>query len=221
MHYNPFSYIRSEKDILKFVTALISNTKGEDTKGGEDFWQKAETLLYCALVGLIHYESAPDERNMNTLVELVNSMEVHEEDESFQNPVDIIFERLENGIPKLDSEGNPVLDNGNVVYIRPPKPEHFAVRQYKKYKLAAGLICSNGLLNRSLFFNGGHGVAAQRTDTILRLTAGKGKDYEQQTKDGGLLPRRARGRGQNRGTGDAASRLRGGKRLRGHCMLSR
>jgi type IV secretion system protein VirD4 len=130
MKYNPFAYIRSEKDILKFVTALISNTKGEDSKSGEDFWLKAETLLYCALVGLIHYESAPEERNMNTLVEFINSMEVHEEDETFQNPVDIIFKRLENGIPELDAEGNPVLDSNNKVqYVRPPKPEHFAVRQ--------------------------------------------------------------------------------------------
>jgi type IV secretion system protein VirD4 len=147
MHYNPFSYIRSEKDILKFVTALISNTKGEDAKGGEDFWVKAETLLYCALVGLIHYESAPEERNMNTLVEFINSMEVHEEDESFQNPVDIIFERLEKGIPEVDDEGRPVFDcNGNATWVREPKPNHFAVRQYAKYKLAAGVICSKRLI---------------------------------------------------------------------------
>jgi hypothetical protein len=156
MHYNPFAYIKSEKDILKFVTALISNTKGEDTKGGEDFWVKAETLLYCALVGLIHYESAEDERNMNTLVELINSMEVHEEDESFQNPVDIIFERLEKGMPELSESGELVVDtSGKAVFIRPPQPDHFAVRQYKKYRLAAGLIQSNGLPNQeSIIYSG-------------------------------------------------------------------
>jgi type IV secretion system protein VirD4 len=148
MHYNPFAYIKSEKDILKFVTALISNTKGEDTKGGEDFWVKAETLLYCALVGLIHYESAEDERNMNTLVELINSMEVHEEDESFQNPVDIIFERLEKGIPELNENGEPVADtSGKAVFIRPPRPDHFAVRQYKKYRLAAGKTAKSILIS--------------------------------------------------------------------------
>jgi len=137
MHYNPFAYIRSEKDILKFVTALIANTKGEDSKGGEDFWVKAETLLYCALVGLIHYESkTPEERNMNTLVELINTMEVHEEDESFQNAVDIVFERLEKGVPLLDADNKPVLDaNGGKVYKKPPQPNHFAVRQYKKYQI--------------------------------------------------------------------------------------
>ena len=87
MHYNPFSYIRSEKDILKFVTALIANTKGDDTKGGEDFWVKAETLLYCALIGFIHYEAPKHERNLNTLVELINSMEVREDDETFVRPM--------------------------------------------------------------------------------------------------------------------------------------
>jgi type IV secretion system protein VirD4 len=96
MHYNPFDYIRDEKDILKFVNALISNTKG-DGKGGDDFWQKAETLLYCALVGLIHYEGNPEEKNMNALVEMINSMETHEEDETHKNAVDYTFEELEFG----------------------------------------------------------------------------------------------------------------------------
>jgi len=149
MHYNPFAYIRSEKDILKFVTALIANTKGEDTKGGEDFWVKAETLLYCALVGLIHYESkTPEERNMNTLVELINTMEVREEDESFQNAVDIVFERLEKGKPLLDADGQQVVDeNGEKLYTKPPRPDHFAVRQYKKYKLAAGKTAKSILIS--------------------------------------------------------------------------
>jgi len=116
MGYNPFAYIRSEKDILKFVTALIHNTKGEG-KGGDDFWVKAETLLYQALIGYIHYELPPDDRNINTLVELINSMEVREEDETFKNAVDILFEELEE-----------------------KDEEHFAVRQYAKYKLAAGVV---------------------------------------------------------------------------------
>lgn len=118
MHYNPFSYIHSEKDILKLVTALIANTKGEG-KAGDDFWVKAETLLYTALIGYIHYEAPEEEQNLSTLVEMVNTMEVREDDEEFQNQVDLMFEDLAK-----------------------EKPEHFAVRQYKKYKLAAGDICS-------------------------------------------------------------------------------
>lgn len=114
MHYNPFAYIHSEKDILKLVTTLIANTKGEG-KGGDDFWVKAETLLYCALIGLIWYEAPPEEQNLATLVSFINAMEVREDDESFKNNVDLAFEELE-----------------------AREPEHFAVRQYKKYKLAAG-----------------------------------------------------------------------------------
>ena len=118
MHYNPFAYIHSEKDILKLVTTLIANTKGEG-KAGDDFWVKAETLLYCALIGYIHYEAPVEEQNFSTLIEFLNAMEVREDDEEFQNPVDLMFEALEK-----------------------KKPNHFAVRQYKKYKLAAGDICS-------------------------------------------------------------------------------
>ena len=114
MHYNPFAYIYSEKDILKLVNTLICNTKG-DGKSGDDFWVKAETLLYCALIGYIHYEAPEEEQNFATLIELVNAMEVREDDETFENPVDIAFKELEKD-----------------------KPNHFAVRQYKKYKLAAG-----------------------------------------------------------------------------------
>ena len=114
MHYNPFAYIHSEKDILKLVNTLICNTKG-DGKSGDDFWVKAETLLYCALIGYIHYEAPEEEQNFVTLIELVNAMEVREDDETFENPVDIAFKELEKD-----------------------KPNHFAVRQYKKYKLAAG-----------------------------------------------------------------------------------
>ena len=114
MHYNPFAYIHSEKDILKLVNTLICNTKG-DGKSGDDFWVKAETLLYCALIGYIHYEAPEEEQNFATLIELVNAMEVREDDETFENPVDIAFKELEKD-----------------------KPNHFAVRQYKKYKLVAG-----------------------------------------------------------------------------------
>ena len=115
MHYNPFAYIHSEKDILKLVTTLIANTKGEG-KAGDDFWVKAETLLYCALIGYIHYEAPVEEQNFSTLIEFINAMEVREDDEEFKNPVDLMFDALE-----------------------AEKPNHFAVRQYKKYKLAAGL----------------------------------------------------------------------------------
>lgn len=123
MHYNPFAYIRSEKDILKLVTALIANTKGEG-KSGDDFWVKAETLLYCALIGYIHYEAPDEERNLNTLVEMINAMEVREDDESFKNAVDFIFDALEER-----------------------EPQHFAVRQYKKYKLAAGKTAKSILIS--------------------------------------------------------------------------
>ena len=118
MHYNPFAYIHSEKDILKLVTTLIANTKGEG-KAGDDFWVKAETLLYCALIGYIHYEAPVEEQNFSTLIEMINSMEVREDDEEYKNAVDLMFDELESRDPR-----------------------HFAVRQYKKYKLAAGDICS-------------------------------------------------------------------------------
>ena len=123
MHYNPFSYIHSEKDILKLVTTLIANTKGEG-KAGDDFWVKAETLLYTALIGYLHYEAAEEERNFSTLIEMINAMETREDDEDFQNSVDIMFEKLE----KRD-------------------PNHFAVRQYKKYKLAAGKTAKSILIS--------------------------------------------------------------------------
>jgi len=131
LHYNPFAYLKSDKDILKLTTALITNTKGEDSKNGEDFWVKAETLLYCALIGFIHYEAPDAEKNMNTLVELINSMETHEEDENYKNAVDIMFDDLENGNEEKGIE---------------PHPNHFAVRQYRKYKLAAGVVSCRRLI---------------------------------------------------------------------------
>ena len=123
MHYNPFAYIHSEKDILKLVTTLITNTKG-DGKSGDEFWTKAETLLYTALIGYIHYEAPVEEQNFNTLIEFINASEVREDDEDFQNPVDLMFEALEK-----------------------KQPEHFAVRQYRKYKLAAGKTAKSILIS--------------------------------------------------------------------------
>jgi type IV secretion system protein VirD4 len=123
MHYNPFAYIHSEKDILKLVTTLIANTKG-DGKAGDEFWTKAETLLYCALIGYIHYEAPVEEQNFSTLIEFINAMEVREDDEDFQTPVDLMFEALER-----------------------KNPNHFAVRQYKKFKLAAGKTSKSILIS--------------------------------------------------------------------------
>ena len=123
MHYNPFAYLHSEKDILKLVTALIANTKGEG-KGGDDFWIKAETLLYMALIGYIHYELPPAAQNFTTLIDMLNSMEVREEDEEYRNPVDLMFEKL-----------------------KAEKPEHFAVRQYAKYRMAAGKTAKSILVS--------------------------------------------------------------------------
>ena len=123
MHYNPFAYIHSEKDILKLVTTLISNTKGEG-KSGDDFWVKAETLLYCALIGYIHYEAPMEEQNFATLIEFINSMETREDDEEFENAVDLMFKELAQR-----------------------EPNHFAVRQYAKYKLAAGKTAKSILIS--------------------------------------------------------------------------
>ncbi|MBO5623201.1 MAG: type IV secretory system conjugative DNA transfer family protein, partial [Butyrivibrio sp.] len=118
-HYNPFMYLHSEKDILKLVNVLMMNTKGEGS-ANDPFWDKAERLLYTALIGYIHYEAPKREQNFAMLLEMINSMEIREDDESFKNAVDILFERLEK-----------------------EKPDHFAVRQYAKYKLAAGVATYN------------------------------------------------------------------------------
>ena len=124
MHYNPFAYLRSEKDILKLVNTIIANTKGEGEKSGEDFWVKAEKLYYCALIGYIWYEAPAEEQNFTTLLEMINASEAREDDEDFQNPVDLMFERLEE-----------------------KDPEHFAVKQYRKYKLAAGKTAKSILIS--------------------------------------------------------------------------
>ena len=127
LHYNPFAYIRSEKDILKLVTTIIVNTKGEGEKASEDFWVKAEKLLYTALIAFIWYEGDEEEKNLNTLLDLLNESETREEDETYQNPVDMMFQELEER-----------------------DPQHFAVRQYKKYKMAAGVVSLKRLLNQSI-----------------------------------------------------------------------
>ena len=124
MHYNPFVYIRSEKDILKLVNTIIANTKGDGDKSGEDFWVKAEKLYYQALIGYIWYEAPDEEKNIITLLEMINASEAREDDENFKNAVDLMFDELEQR-----------------------EPEHFAVRQYKKYKLAAGKTAKSILIS--------------------------------------------------------------------------
>lgn len=126
MKYNPFAYIKSEKDILKLVQTIIANTKGEGEKAGEDFWVKAEKLYYTALIGYIYYEAPKEEKNFATLLEMIDASEVREDDENYMNPVDRLFEALEK-----------------------KNPSHFAVKQYKKYKLAAGVVSLKRLLNQS------------------------------------------------------------------------
>ena len=127
MRYNPLAYIRSEKDILKLVNALILNTKGEGEKSSEDFWVKAERLYYSALIGYIWYEAEPEERNFITLLDLISASEAREDDEEFQSPVDLLFAKLEK-----------------------EHPDHFAVKQYRKFKMAAGVVCSKRLLNQAV-----------------------------------------------------------------------
>ena len=128
MRYNPFKYIYCENDILKLVNCIMENTKGEDSKGGEDFWSKAEALYYQALIAYIWYEAPEEEKNMTTLLEMLNASEVREDDENFKNAVDLMFEQLQQR-----------------------DPEHFAVRQYVKYKMAAGDLCSKRLVNSLIF----------------------------------------------------------------------
>lgn len=169
MHYNPFAYINNEEDILKLVNTIISNTKGDGDKGGEDFWVKAERLLYTAYIGLIYYEFPKEEQNFSTLIDLINSSETREDDETFENAVDRMFNAIEDGVKVIegyeiqkDKDGNAVKDedgkeikipiykkdeNGEYIYEYEPNPDHFAVRQYKKYKLAAGKTAKSILIS--------------------------------------------------------------------------
>ena len=142
MHYNPFAYIKSEKDILKLVNVIMTNTKGDGEKSGDDFWQKAERLLYCAFIGYIYYECVEEEQNFATLLAMINACEVREEDETFKNEVDLMFEELEK-----------------------EKPNHFAVRQYRKFKLAAGKTA------KSILISCGARLAIFDIQELLDLTA--------------------------------------------------
>lgn len=167
MHYNPMAYIHSEKDILKLVTTLIANTKG-DGKAGDEFWTKAETLLYCALIGYIHYEAPVEEQNFSTLIEFLNAMEVREDDEEFQNPVDMMFEALEK-----------------------KKPDHFAVRQYKKYKLAAGVISLKRLLNHYFLRNWSSKMIKKSLEAYFLPKTQNCTFLKTFSKDGNILPRQS------------------------------
>ena len=172
MKYNPFAYLRSEKDILKLVNTLIANTKGDGEKAGEDFWIKSERLFYCALIGYIWYEAPEEEKNFTTLLEMINASEAREDDPEFQSPVDLMFERLEE-----------------------KDPEHFAVRQYKKFLLSAGKTRSSIRLfvlfepdERHRFIG-----EAPRTDEPQSLRElGKGRPHEKGTVLGRKLGHRQR-----------------------------
>ena len=167
MHYNPFAYLHSEKDILKLVTTLIANTKGE-SKGGDDFWLKAETLLYTALIGYIHYEAPEEEQNFSTLLEMINAMEVREDDEEFKNPVDMMFDEL--------AEQNP---------------DHFAVRQYAKYKLAAGVISLKRLLNHYFLGNWSSKMIKKSLEAYFLPKIQNCTFLKTFSKDGNILPRQS------------------------------
>ncbi len=127
MHYNPFHYLHSETDILSLVTVIMENTQGKDSKGGDDFWSKAEALLYQELIAYIYYEAPAEEKNMTTLLDMLNACECREDDENFKSAVDLLFEQLQQ-----------------------KNPDHFAVRQYLKFKMAAGAVCFRRLLNQSI-----------------------------------------------------------------------
>ena len=167
MHYNPMAYIKTESDVLKFVNALIANTKG-DGKEGDEFWTKAETLLYCALVAYIVFEGPEEERNMNTLVEMINSMEVREDDESFKNAVDYMFD----GLAKRN-------------------PQHFAVRQYAKYKLASGVISLKRLLNHYFLGNWSSKMIKKSLEAYFLPKIQNCTFLKTFSKDGNILPRQS------------------------------
>ena len=168
MHYNPFRYIRSEKDILKLVNTIIANTKGDGEKSGEDFWIKAERLLYCALIGYIYYEAPEEEQNFSTLLEFINASEAREDDEEFKNAVDELFEELEK-----------------------EKPEHFAVRQYKKYKLAAGVISLKRLLNHHFLRNWSSKMIKKSLEAYFLPKIQNCTFLKTFSKDGNILPRQS------------------------------
>ena len=168
MHYNPFHYIRSEKDILKLVNTIIANTKGEGEKSTEDFWIKAERLLYSALIGYIWYEAPEEEQNFSTLLEFINASETREDDEEFKNAVDELFEELE-----------------------AENPEHFAVRQYRKYKLAAGVISLKRLLNHHFLGNWSSKMIKMSLEAYFLPQIRNCTFLKTFSKDGNILPRQS------------------------------
>ena len=168
LHYNPFAYIRSEKDILKLVTTIIVNTKGEGEKASEDFWVKAEKLLYTALIAFIWYEGDEEEKNLNTLLDLLNESETREEDETYQNPVDMMFQELEER-----------------------DPQHFAVRQYKKYKMAAGVISLKRLLNHHFLRNWSSKMIKKSLEAYFLPKTRNCTFLKTFSKDGNILPRQS------------------------------
>ena len=163
-----FVYIRSEKDILKLVTTIIANTKGEGQQSGEDFWVKAEKLYYCALIGYIWYEGREEEKNFNTLLEMINASEAREDDENFKNPVDLMFDELEQ-----------------------KDPNHFAVRQYKKYKLAAGVISLKRLLNHHFLRNWSSKMIKKSLEAYFLPKIQNCTFLKTFSKDGNILPRQS------------------------------
>ena len=168
LHYNPFAYIRSEKDILKLVTTIIANTKGEGEKSTEDFWIKAEKLLYTALIAFIWYEGDEEEKNLITLLDLLNESETREEDETYQNPVDMMFQELEGR-----------------------EPQHFAVRQYKKYKMAAGVISLKRLLNHHFLRNWSSKMIKKSLEAYFLPKIQNCTFLKTFSKDGNILPRQS------------------------------
>lgn len=167
MHYNPLAYIKNEADILKFVNALISNTKGEG-KEGDPFWTKAETLLYCALIAYIIFEGPAEDRNMNTLVDMISGMEVKEDDEDFMNAVDYMFAGLEKR-----------------------KPDCFAVKQYKKYKLSSGVISLKRLLNHHFLRNWSSKMIKKSLEAYFLPKIQNCTFLKTFSKDGNILPRQS------------------------------
>ena len=168
MHYNPFVYIRSEKDILKLVNTIIANTKGDGDKSGEDFWVKAEKLYYQALIGYIWYEAPEEEKNIITLLEMINASEAREDDENFKNAVDLMFDELEQR-----------------------EPEHFAVRQYKKYKVAAGVISLKRLLNHYFLRNWSSKMIKKSLEAYFLPKTQNCTFLKTFSKDGNILPRQS------------------------------
>ena len=167
MHYNPFVYLHSETDILTLVTVIMTNTQGE-AKGGDDFWQKAEALLYQALISYIYYEAPAEEKNMNTLLDMLNACECREDDENFKSAVDLLFEQLESR-----------------------NPDHFAVRQYKKFKMAAGVISLKRLLNHHFLRNWSSKMIKKSLEAYFLPKTRNCTFLKTFSKDGNILPRQS------------------------------